>query len=86
MSCLPEGRRAGLLLAMFSRCRLLLYALGASWLATAGVGAQEQRWSEPAARALSASYRRIAEREETLRSELAKLPQLPVSQQSERIG
>jgi len=86
MSCLPEGRRAGLLVVMFSRCRLLLYALSASWLATPGAGAEEQHWFEPAARTLSVSYRRISEREQTLRSELAKLPQPPVSQQSERIG
>ncbi|MEP6670130.1 MAG: discoidin domain-containing protein [Chthoniobacter sp.] len=71
---------------MFSRCWPLLYALGASWLATSPAAAQEQRWLEPVARALSPSYRQILEREQTLQSELAKLPQPPVSQQSERIG
>ncbi|MEI9893295.1 MAG: hypothetical protein WDN28_05180 [Chthoniobacter sp.] len=86
MSCLLEGRAASLFVAMFSRCGSLLFALGASWLATSGATAQEQRWLEPAARALSPHYRQIAEREQSLRAELAKLPPLPVSQQSERIG
>lgn len=83
MSCLPEWRRAGLLVTMFSRCLLLLLAL-ATWAPR--LQAQEKRWLEPAARVLSGEYRQLAERDGKLRDELATLPQAPVSQQSERIG
>ena len=40
------------------------------------------RWPAP----LSPAYRQLAERETALRTELATLPQAPVSQQSERLG
>lgn len=84
MSCLLESKTASLFVAMFSRW-LLFCALGALWLTASGAAAQE-RWFEPAARALSPSYREISKRESALRAELATLPQAPVSQQSERLG
>jgi signal transduction histidine kinase len=69
---------------MFIRCLLLL-----AWTASLAVPtaqAQEKRWLEPAANALSRDYRQLTERDQKLRAELAALPQAPVSQQSERIG
>ena len=85
MSCLPEWRRASLLVAMFPRCLLLLLLAWAAWL-TPKAQAQEKRWMEPAARVLSREYRQLAGHDRKLRDELATLPQAPVSQQSERIG
>ena len=70
---------------MFSRCLPLLFAWAAS-LALPAAQAQEKRWLEPAAGALSRDYRQLVERDQKLRAELSTLPQAPVSQQSERIG
>lgn len=70
---------------MFCRCLLLLSAW-AAFLASPGAYAEEKRWLEPVANALSRGYRQLAERDQKLRAELAMLPQSPVSQQSERIG
>lgn len=70
---------------MFSRCLLLLSACVAS-LAPPGAHAEEKRWLEPVASALSRDYRQLADRDQKLRAELAALPQAPVSQQSERVG
>ena len=83
-SCLLETNTASLFVAMFSRW-LLTCALGALGLTAPGAAAQE-RWFEPAARALSPAYRELAAREKSLRTEIATLPQAPISQQSERIG
>jgi len=48
--------------------------------------AADEHWFEPVARTLSPAYRRLGEQEQALRTELASLPEAPVSQQSEHIG
>ncbi len=48
--------------------------------------AAEEPWFAALARALSADYRQLGEREQTLRREREALPTVPVSQQSERLG
>jgi signal transduction histidine kinase len=51
-----------------------------------GVAPAQSPWLDSAARLFSPEYRRLADRDQSLRAELNRLPRPPISQQSERIG